>query len=549
MERFMGCIPMSDIVDYVSNARTWSEALGKDGGMSAGSGCSGTDIYLVCLECISQYFVTHHAFDLKVKCRFATEVDAKKQPFLKAEHEVPMLIADVKEYKEDRVRDLVSGDICLQPWVDAYTGGFVCKAISNQNSQRKNNKGAVSRADSDTGFTFDCMKYFIKKTRPKVSILENVPQMDNEFEDEDEEMTTGTEWVRQQFMMLGFLCITLCFSALTTGSRNQRRRWWCVVIDAPQDKHQMIEKKFRWLFGHFRLDMFPASDFLLGPRELDRLCEGVEAEKTAKKAKKAKSDPDWEPIHEATYSEFGVAWPPPCGPIDKFRDRESEVVFIVDKIWPDERLNVWTFFDANHTLQRCIKYPPHKSPQAKAKAKAKPLSIWEAAKSPWKDYVPTLTAGSSICARCITQSGGEGAAREKVLRRLHALECMAFQGWAPQMYKNKQHPFDSVSHQTLSSMAGNMWNSFAFMPVMLATLGAVNAHTDLAHGEPVADVDGDILDVDNDEEEEDDLLDDEEEGIDAEDRSACLKCVLVVMFVGVLDSWCWGCLSTVVIWF
>lgn len=259
----------------------------------------------------------------------------------------------------------------------------------------------------------------------------------------------------------------------------------------------MIEMKFRWLFGHFRLDMFPASDFLLGPRELDRLCEGVEAEKTAKKAKKAKSDPDWEPIHEATYSEFGVAWPPPCGPIDKFRDRESEVVFIVDKIWPDERLNVWTFFDANHTLQRCIKYPPHKSPQAKAKAKAKPLCIWEAAKSPWKDYVPTLTAGSSICARCITQSGGEGAAREKVLRRLHALECMAFQGWAPQMYKNKQHLFDSVSHQTLSSMAGNMWNSFAFMPVMLATLGAVNAHTDLAHGEPVADVDGDILDDDN----------------------------------------------------
>ena len=98
-----------------------------------------------------------------MSCRFASELDAKKQPFLTAEHKVPMLIANVKEYKEQHVRDLVSGDLCLIPWVDIYTGGFICKAISNQNMNRKQNTGAVSKLGTDTGFTFDCMYYYVVK--------------------------------------------------------------------------------------------------------------------------------------------------------------------------------------------------------------------------------------------------------------------------------------------------------------------------------------------------------------------------------------------------
>ena len=162
MKQYMGCIPYSEVMDYVQNARTWSTAFG-DNGMSAGSGCSGTDIYLTCLECMSEYFSVTHGFSLKVDHKFATEIDPKKQPFIVQEWDTPILVADVAEYKEKSVKNLRTQEQTYLPYVDAYTGGFVCKAISNQNSQRKANKGAVKRADTDTGMTFDAMKHFVGK--------------------------------------------------------------------------------------------------------------------------------------------------------------------------------------------------------------------------------------------------------------------------------------------------------------------------------------------------------------------------------------------------
>ena len=304
--------------------------------------------------------------------------------------------------------------------------------------------------------------------------------------------------------------------------------------------------------------MFPATDFLIEPSELQRLCSSIDTGSGRKAPKKSKNDPDWEPIHEATYSEFGVAWPPVACPVDVFRERESEVVYLVDQVWPEERVDVWTFFDANHTLQRTIKYPPHKAkstaPKAQPAAKAKLATIWEVAKSPWKDYVPTLTAGSSIAVRCI-RSSADGAPHEKVLRRLHALEAMALQGWAPQMYENSMHPWASVTPQTLASMAGNMWNSFAFMPLVLSIFGAVNVHTDLNTRESVAHVghDGDLLDEEDDgDDDEDDPLDcdeEEDDDVDGEDR-----CVFVSYYLCVCSCVCRSVqhvvivMCTVVIW-
>ena len=95
--------------------------------------------------------------------KFATEIDVKKQPLLQDEHDVPMLVADVKSYKDQYVRDITDGSLKGLPWTDLYIGGLSCTALSNTNSKRKSNKGAVSKTSTDTGETFDAMKYYVGK--------------------------------------------------------------------------------------------------------------------------------------------------------------------------------------------------------------------------------------------------------------------------------------------------------------------------------------------------------------------------------------------------
>ena len=90
---------------------------------------------------------------------------------------------------------------------------------------------------------------------------------------------------------------------------------------------------------------------------------------------------------------------------------------------------------------------------------------------------------------------------------------MALQGWSTQMYKNGKHPWTFVTPEVLGNMAGNTWNGFAFLPVMLAAIGSVNCRSGLSFGEvpPDADLDKDFLDSD---EEESLAFDDE---LDSED--------------------------------
>lgn len=80
-----------------------------DGVITVGSGCSGTDIAVVALECLLGFLCSWLSIAAKVKHLFVSELNADKRRFLMSQFKPEHVFENVSSFSSHRATDLLSG--------------------------------------------------------------------------------------------------------------------------------------------------------------------------------------------------------------------------------------------------------------------------------------------------------------------------------------------------------------------------------------------------------------------------------------------------------
>ena len=123
---------------------------------------------------------------------------------------------------------------------------------------------------------------------------------------------------------------------------------------------------------------------------------------------------------------------------------KKEVIFFQDKIWPIEFANCaagdFEFCEVHDCLGRMVGSP--------------------GCASPWStNSTYTILTTSLFVARTYVKAAGSIS-----YRLVHGLTLMEFTGWSSDMYEEGKFP----SHEELTHFAGNAFNGFALMALMLS---------------------------------------------------------------------------------
>lgn len=453
-------LPRQNLLEWLENTRTVVAEFSQPG-LVAGSGCSGTDIWFHCLTALMAHWRSEYGIDSGgLQHGFAAEIDPKKQQFIRQQFEVKTLIADVNQFKEPRVWNLVSQSTEILAWCQLFGGGFSCKGNSKQNSQRRHNKGCIRLQETTSGTTFEAIRQYLVKARPRISWLENVPDVQQSYDAEQVQAGSDAQYIQEALEKEGFVVIPVCFNCRDYGSAAERIRWWVTIFDIPPGVGgDMAKANFLRIFSSLKIPSLPVEDFLLSDELIEAASEPLGTNDGS--AKRAKGDVNWKNVHEKAYSEMQMRWPPSefsekmrcLG----FKHRESEVIHFAQAMFPPQAVNTWEFFDTNHTFERNFRYPW-------TEEQSQP-------RNPWKRWVPTLTTASSMV--CRVQHSGES---EVIFKRLHGLECMRLIGWDLGHFKNGSPFADGVvTPELLADLAGNAWSAFAYLPLAIAAFGAAPA--------------------------------------------------------------------------
>ena len=233
--------------------------------------------------------------------------------------------------------------------------------------------------------------------------------MSKDYASDDGEVFNDVEAMRVDYEAEG---MTLWWKMLDRGhydSAHDGNRCFIVIFDVHPSIMAPYRSSFcnllRAMMSHERLAV---DTFLIDDDLLAQLTRGG----CRRDAKKQKEDPGWKDIHEAGFQHLSLPWPPVLAPgLGEFREREAELIMAAHTMFPPSlpvapELCRVDCFDTNITWEWTFGWP-----------------MPEVVKSPWRTTIPCMTSLSSIVIRRVTPDG------KVVLRRLHGIEAMRFQGW------------------------------------------------------------------------------------------------------------------------
>ena len=174
-----------------------------------------------------------------------------------------------------------------------------------------------------------------------------------------------------------------------------------------------------------------------------------------RKPRAEKEDLQWKPTHEKFFSLHNLVWPPPEAEkyvAPGFCERQSEVVFAAVEVWPEIKVGRWMFFDTLMTMDRSFNFT---SKQGRLRC-------------PWQEYPPTFTGQSAVLGRRLNLEG------TTTMKRIHPLEGFTLNGMGMDLWDfNPLSDPATVSFDDLTSMVGNMWSMFHFIPLLLVSAASV----------------------------------------------------------------------------
>jgi hypothetical protein len=137
--QFHSRIPVTELPQFVSNLESSLKALSPDTCLSLGSGCTGTDIWVLLVELLLQFWRERFGFEPPpAKTLFACEANAAIQAFIARQHpNTPTIYEDVMMFKDSKIQNLRTGESESIQWCGVFGAGFSCKSFSGLNSRRK----------------------------------------------------------------------------------------------------------------------------------------------------------------------------------------------------------------------------------------------------------------------------------------------------------------------------------------------------------------------------------------------------------------------------
>jgi hypothetical protein len=188
------------------------------------------------------------------------------------------------------------------------------------------------------------------------------------------------------------------------------------------------------------------------------------------RSKRTKDSEHWLDTHRDIFEAVEMTWPPVIngdfGAIaEQWGNRVAESVYFCHARFPPLD-NTWQFYDANHSLERLLRWPCEK----------------EQLHCPWRVMVPTLTGSSKIIIRYYDANEAK-----LTLRPLSCIESMKLIGWDVKYWRRGSPNFsDEITPELLYSLAGNAFSCFAFAPLFASILGALGIyHRPAVADEPV----------------------------------------------------------------
>jgi hypothetical protein len=458
-------MPSRRKIKWLENMKGFWERVSVEGLVFVGTGCSGTDIMLHGLEGLRLYWQGEHELSVqKIVHSLAAEKDPPRQQFIDEQHHPELLLDDVAKFEDTKVCDARNGRATVLPGVPIFGAGFVCKNLSKQNNSRSSSKGCVRNKSGETGTTYNHVRNYIVRFRPRVSFLENVAEIQQTYELDDGVTSSDKDYIVEDFQSQGFTVIFVDFNCTEYGSPKECRRAWFLILDIPREIADVlgVEEAFFAVFDSLLVEKEirpPVTRFLLD----GAMHEKFMGFKNSSSAKRVKANLEWKLTHERLFSEIGLTWPPDVAHLTAkgFRIREAEVAYLADHMFHGCGIG-WQFFDANHSAERTFRLD--KAPETLDQ------NVLDRMRVPWQSTVPTLTAQSVIVAR-YTHPGGPEPFTE--LRRLHPIELFRLNLWDVDMWATPPHEHGDITTELLCDMAGNSWSLFAFVPLAVALLGCV----------------------------------------------------------------------------
>ena len=175
----------------------------------------------------------------------------------------------------------------------------------------------------------------------------------------------------------------------------------------------------------------------------------------------------WKLVHMDYYKGFGLTWPPDMSAathicLDGLRDREAQVVFLCDAVWPMEHDR--EYLDVNPKVEMVL--------QGNFKEDLE-TEQFEKKKSPWKDHPHTIVGGTKLILRYKTDTD------EIVIRAAVSTELMKLIGWDNEQWSHGYDTFGMSAqechdwNELTSNFAGNAWSAWHFLPIKMATVATI----------------------------------------------------------------------------
>ena len=144
------------------------------GTVTVGTACSGSDVCVYVLECLSAQWAQPFGVHVKWEHAFVCESVGWKRDWI-TDHFAPRAVfADVTCLADAAALETLSSEMRPAPRVDFFCAGLECDSISSLNRRKAKQKGCVQRGEGKTGPTGQACLRYLGTRRPFLFFFENV---------------------------------------------------------------------------------------------------------------------------------------------------------------------------------------------------------------------------------------------------------------------------------------------------------------------------------------------------------------------------------------
>jgi hypothetical protein len=197
-----------------------------------GSGFSKTEIICKLLLCHSSVLLRRFHIRLIVGHCFSCDYDPDVHAFLMAEFpDIKLIFASMVQLKDTRAYDVVSKTTQIVPYVDLFSGGFVCKTRSSYNNTTQSIKaGCVKNKAGATSETFCFMEDYLATAKPSVVVLENLKELTSKSSGDAASAQSDLDYIVERLNKIGYVCTSNVISPAQYEAVNHKTRLYIVDI-------------------------------------------------------------------------------------------------------------------------------------------------------------------------------------------------------------------------------------------------------------------------------------------------------------------------------